>query len=136
MSYHLVLMILSLAGLAETLYLLRKHSVHKNPVCVIGDQCHVVWESKYSKTLGISNDLLGMMFYLLVGILEIAIMGNIGAGTALIQVESLVIVAGFCMSIYFFYVQWRVIRAWCFWCILSGVTTLLMAVVLFGSLWS
>ncbi|MHB8651862.1 MAG: vitamin K epoxide reductase family protein [Minisyncoccota bacterium] len=131
MNYHLVLLFLSIAGMAETLYLLRKHVVHQNPVCIIGDQCHTVWESTYSKTFGVSNDILGMVFYALVGVLELMIVGKMYVGTLFMQAEAMLVVAGFCMSGYFFYLQWRIIRAWCFWCVLSGMTTLLMAAVLF-----
>jgi len=33
-------------------------------------------------------------------------------------------------SVFFTYLQWRVIRVWCFWCLMSAGTIWLMGVIL------
>lgn len=122
---HLVIFILAIIGVAEALYLNYECRRQRAPVCLIGDQCHVVWDSPYSKTFGVSNEILGLVFYTAIAAIEIDLVTGDTSSLMMIG-EYLVLIGGTIMSFYFFYIQWRVIKAWCFWCTLSAVIVWLM----------
>lgn len=120
MDIHLIIFILALVGVLESLYLNYECRRHRAPVCLIGDECHLVWDSPYSKTFGVSNEILGLIFYVAVATVELDILS--GDSSQLMAVgEYLALFGGAIMSCYFLYIQWRVIKAWCFWCTLSAI---------------
>ena len=125
MNTHLVIILLALAGIVESLYLRYERNRRRPPVCVIGHSCAEVWKSSYSKTFGVSNEIWGIMFYLTIAIIEWLIFSG-SKFTMLTLSELIALVVGAVMSSYFIYLQWRVIKAWCFWCTLSAVLVLLM----------
>ncbi|OIP65277.1 MAG: hypothetical protein COV32_00480 [Candidatus Yonathbacteria bacterium CG10_big_fil_rev_8_21_14_0_10_43_136] len=128
MDLHLILFILSLVGLAEALYLNYECRRHRAPVCLIGNQCSVVWDSPYSKTFGVSNEILGLIYYTTLATVELVIFSG-SASELMIIGEYLILISGAIMSCYFFYVQWRLIKAWCFWCTLSAIIVWVMVIV-------
>lgn len=119
-------------GIAETRYLIEKRLKSEAPVCFLGEDCQKVLGSRYNKILGIHNDILGLLFYLGVGIL---------AGILVLEIEifmlplflllGLGILTGALMSIYFTFLQGVVIRSWCFWCLMSAGTTWAMTAIYF-----
>lgn len=125
MDTHLIIFILSLAGFAEALYLNYECRKKRAPVCLIGNQCSIVWDSPYSKTFGVSNEVLGLIYYAVVaGVEWMIFLGNASLQT--MTVELVILLGGTVMSFYFMFVQWRLIKAWCFWCTLSAVIVWLM----------
>ena len=125
MDIHLIIFILSIVGLIEALYLNYECRRHRAPVCLIGDQCSVVWDSPYSKTFGVSNEILGLIYYATLAVVEYSIfLGD--TSLQMMAGELIILVGGAVMSCYFFYVQWRLIKAWCFWCTLSAIIVWLM----------
>lgn len=128
MELHLILFVLSLVGFAEALYLNYECRRNRAPVCLIGNDCAVVWESPYSKTFGISNEVLGLVYYATLAVVEWMLF----SGDTSVQVvigEYIILFGGAVMSCYFFYVQWRLIKAWCFWCTLSAIIVWVMLVL-------
>lgn len=128
MDIHLIIFILSLVGVAEALYLNYECRRNRAPVCIIGNQCEIVWESKYSKTFGVSNEILGLIFYTTLAFVEgMIVLGDTSSTVALGEI--ILLVGGSIMSVYFFYVQWRLIKAWCFWCTVSAVIVWVMTLL-------
>lgn len=117
-------------GIAETSYLLRERYASRKPICPIGGGCSQVLESRYNKTLGIYNDLLGLAFYLVMAVVAALLLLEVGDSTLLNQAAAVSTGIALLMSARFFYLQWRVIQAWCFWCLLSALTILLMSLIL------
>lgn len=117
-------------GIAETAYLIRERYASRKPICPIGGGCSQVLESQYNKTLGIYNDLLGLVFYVTMAFIAALLLLEVGLSTPLNQIVALCTGIALLMSARFFYLQWRVIRAWCFWCLLSALTILLMSLIL------
>ena len=117
-------------GIAETAYLIRERVSHHEVVCPIGGGCKVVLDSKYNKLFGVHNDVLGLLFYLATS--AIAALLVIGTGPTALLNQLTVYATGFAllMSIRFFYLQWRVIKHWCFWCLLSSATIVVMSIIL------
>ncbi len=130
MDLHLIIFILAIAGLAEAIYLNYECRRHRAPVCLIGNQCDIVWDSQYSKTFGVSNEVLGLIYYATLALVEwMLLLGD--TSSLMIIGEYIILIGGAIMSLYFFYVQWRLIKAWCFWCTLSAVIVWAMVAVRF-----
>lgn len=128
MNVHLIILFLALIGIGDSLYLNYERRRKRPPVCVIGHGCGVVWESPYSTTLGISNEILGIIFYATLIIIEWTLF--IGDKSALMGVgEALFLGVGSLVSCYFVFLEWRVIRAWCFWCTMSAIIVWTMTVL-------
>jgi len=135
MTPHALLFTLAAIGISETMYLIRKRRAQERPVCIIGESCHQVLESKYSRLFGVSNDVLGLVFYVAAAVLTALLV--IGVGSAMwwdVSVK-LLILGGAVMSAALTYLQWRVLHAWCFWCVMSATTVFLMSsIVLISNL--
>lgn len=130
MSAFALLFTLSAIGISETVYLIRTRLRSEKPICPIGESCAVVLTSRYHKLFLIPNDVLGLLFYILASLLS---------GFLVIGVEPLAfwsflftisVAIGTLLSIFFTYLQGRVIRAWCFWCLMSAFTIWLMAIIM------
>ena len=121
---------MSVFGIAETAYLIRQRKVKERPVCIFNEECHKVLESKYNKILGVNNDVLGLIFYILISFLTILLLAKTGPQALLIVLSKIFIFAGALFSIALIFIQWRLIKAWCFWCLLSAATTILMAIII------
>lgn len=130
MDLHLIIFILALAGFAEAVYLNYECRRHRAPVCVIGNNCSTVWDSPYSKTFGVSNEVLGLVYYSTLAVVEWMIFTG-DTSSLMATGEYMILVGGAVMSIYFFIVQWKLIKAWCFWCTLSAVVVWVMVAVRF-----
>ena len=128
MDLHLIIFGLSLAGLAESVYLNYECRRHRVPVCLIGNQCDIVWDSPYSKTFGISNEILGLIYYATLAVVEWVIFSG-DTSSQMIIGEYVILFGGAVMSVYFIIVQWKLIKAWCFWCTLSAVIVWVMVAV-------
>jgi len=130
MTAFALLFTLSAIGVAETVYLIRKRLASERPVCPIGGGCEIVLESKYNKTFGIHNDVLGLLFYLAASVVTACLVIGIEPMTLWETVFPIMIAFGSLMSLYLTYLQWRVIKFWCFWCLMSASTIWLMAIII------
>lgn len=128
MTAFALLFTLAAIGLAETSYLVRKRQSGEHAVCVIGKGCSDVLEGKYNKTLGIHNDALGLVFYAAMMIATALIVLEVGDDT-LAKIASALLIGAVLMTLRFIYLQWRVIKVWCFWCLMSASTIGLMLLI-------
>ena len=118
-------------GLAEASYLVRKRIEEEQPSCPIGTGCVKVLASKYNKTFLVHNDVLGVVFYVaMMTVTALYVLGLLETSTWAIATNALLAGAVF-MSAYFVYLQKFVIRAWCFWCLMSTATIFLMTLIIF-----
>lgn len=134
MSVLALIFTLSAIGISETAYLIRQRVASRKPVCFIGKNCAAVLESKYSRFFIIPNDLAGLFFYIFVSFLSaVLVVGSEPSGPDLRRWDitlKTVVAAGSFMSLVFTYLQWRVIRVWCFWCLMSAFTIWLMGITI------
>lgn len=131
MTPHALLFTLAAIGIAETVYLVRSRWAAAHPVCPIGgESCLVVLASRYSRFLGVPNDILGVIFYFIMGIGSAFLVIGVGPLPLLDQVVKAAVTLAAWLSVYFTYLQVRVIRRWCFWCLMSAITIWAMALVL------
>lgn len=134
MTSHALLFTLAAIGISETTYLINKRHLGERPICPLNkSSCHKVLESQYNKTLWIHNDVLGLIFYITVSIFTSLIVIGIQPVNLLDIIVKLLIYTGALMSAYFTFLQWRVIKSWCTWCLMSALTVFLMAVIVLTS---
>lgn len=119
-----IIIVLSIIGLLDSLYLTYKYLYKAPTKCVVfpADWCEIVEKSRQSKTLGIPNSLMGIMYYLSVLFLSILSLG----GQAPFWALGIIIIIGFCFSVYFTYVQSVILKAFCIWCVISALDSILM----------
>jgi uncharacterized membrane protein len=123
MRYLIIFLVIAFIGLLNSGYLFLSHYRHKKIACPIGGKCNEVTESKYSKTFGIRNDFMGILYYLFVIIVGIFIYNGFREIKIIfIIIEGLALL----FSIYLIYVQAFVLRSYCFYCIVSAVINLIL----------
>jgi uncharacterized membrane protein len=127
----ILLFLLSIFGFFESMYLTRKRMTKQAPACPIGSahECTVVLESEYNHLFGLHNDVLGILFYASVFILAGIFLWFGNLNPLLITLLKILIGVSGVMSLVFTYLQWKVIKAWCFWCLCSAFTTWAMCVI-------
>lgn len=130
MTSYALLFTLAAIGISETVYLIRKRALSEKPICPIGESCAVVLESKYSKIFIIPNDVLGLLFYVAASCIAGFLVIGVEPAAFWDLVFKLSVAVGALLSLFFTYLQWRVIRAWCFWCLMSAFTIWLMGIII------
>ena len=119
-----LILILSIAGIAITLYITLAHILKKKVICPINSEsCNIVLDSKYSRTFGIKNEIIGLMYYLAI-IIAIFI---IQSASIIVAVKTASTLAAL-YSIILLGIQIKKIKNYCSWCI----TTAIINVILFA----
>jgi len=129
MTTFALLFTLSAIGISETMYLIRTRIAAEEPVCPIGEGCATVLTSKYSKIFIIPNDILGLLAYVVISFIAALLVIGVGVSFWSVVIKILVGLASL-VSLFFTYLQWREIRAWCFWCLMSAFTIWLMGIII------
>ncbi len=121
------ILVFSLMGFSDALFLFIKKIAGGPIPCFIGTGCDTVARSPYSNMFGIPVALYGVAFYLLIG------------GCALLYLDTKkmffarlllpLTTLGFLMSLYFIYVQKFLIGAFCVYCIISAIVSTILFVL-------
>jgi uncharacterized membrane protein len=133
MTSYALLFTLAAIGISETVYLIRKRIASETPVCPIGGGCVQVLTSKYNKTFFIHNDVLGLLFYAMASFISGFLVVGVGPLAFWDIIFKLSVAFAALSSLFFTYLQWRVIKAWCFWCLMSACTIFLMGIIILVS---
>ena len=123
-TWRMVGGLFALLGMLISFYLLLYDLGRTSLVCPISG-CEVVQASIYSKWFGIPVAAFGFVFYLsLFGISMHGLFSNRLFGFKLQNL--LLIGSGFGLVVYgyFMMLEWLVIHAWCFWCVVSSLSLL------------
>lgn len=120
-------------GVSETVYLIKTRARFEAPVCPIGENCAVVLTSTYSRLFLLPNDVWGLLFYIVSAAIAAFLVIGIAPMAFWYLVLKIAIAAGALFSLFLTYLQWRVIKAWCFWCMMSAFTVWLMGAILITS---
>ncbi len=121
--------VLCILGLLNSGYLVWKHRKNsKTPlVCPLDHDCSKVTESKWSKMLGIRNEVLGTLFY--AGLLIFFLLNLSGwrfkSFTLLLFLATLL---SSLFSLLLIYIQIRIIKDYCFYCLLSALINFLLLI--------
>ncbi len=125
----IITIIIAIVGIINTGYLIHKRRKKKPLVCPINQDCNVVLESKWSKILGIRNDILGLLFYALILIIAVILLFLPHLVLVFYLVLLLIICLGFLFSIFLVFIQAFIIKEFCFYCLISTFLTTLLFVI-------
>ena len=93
--------------------------------CLVDKDCSGVIGSIYGKTLGIKNEILGMLYYTTVAILDLILMffpDNAYLGILLVLITLFATV----FSLYLLYAQTIILKKLCSWCLIAIVLNLMI----------
>lgn len=133
MTFFAWLFTLSAIGISETVYLIRKRIASEKPICPIGGGCVTVLSSKYSKIFIVPNDVLGLLSYIVISFIAAFLVIGVQPMVLWDFILKILVTVSALMSFFLTYLQWRVIGAWCFWCLMSAFTIWLMGVIMIVS---
>jgi len=120
------LIVLGVLGAIDTAYLILKNRIEQPLMCPIGQDCDAVLNSKWNKTFFIKNDILGLLFYVSVIIGAILLFFDWGG-----IVKTLLIIGsglGVLFSGFLVFVQAKIIKNYCFYCLVSALINVLIFV--------
>lgn len=118
------LIVLAFLGLIDSAYLYWHHLRKKPLACPIDNHdCNAVVESKWGKLFGFKNEVLGIFYYVFVIVLAFLLF----YGTEkLIYFLTIISLGALAFSFYLFYVQAKILRNYCFYCLISALINLLI----------
>ena len=123
-----VMLALALIGIADAFY--DSYAIYNGQLLWCPppiDGCNTVAASPYARIFGVPLGYLGLAFYLAMAGLALWLR-FVPLSRSLRWVVLLYTAAGLGASTYFFYVQRTYIHAFCIYCLISGVLTLLLFV--------
>ena len=124
-EFIVTLIILGILGIFISGYLI-KNRVTQNPtVCPIGGSCEKVLKSKWNRIFGINNDLFGFFYYLLILILAFYL---IFFQQELPLFATFIALGAFVFSIFLVFIQAKMIKEYCFYCLISAGINLLILI--------
>ncbi len=122
-------MLVSLIGLADSLYLTVQHLTGHSVRCTVTSGCSAVLSSRYATIAGIPTAAVGVLAYFAAfSLATLAVFGYERARTGL----ALLVVPMFATTLWLLALQALVLHAYCQYCLLSAAMTLtltLLAVV-------
>ncbi|MBP6858050.1 MAG: vitamin K epoxide reductase family protein [Candidatus Pacebacteria bacterium] len=116
-------------GLSGWMYLKKKR--HQSLSCPRDNPCDLVLHSHFSKTFGLPNEILGIIYFSLVLVLIFLPLIGFSAVWDLYILFFLVLFGGL-FSVYLIGLQAFVIRAWCLWCLGIAFVNLILIFSLSG----
>jgi len=130
---YLIVALLSLVGLADSIYLTVEHLTGQSLRCTIISGCSEVLSSPYSHIGSVPLAALGAMAYFTV--FDLSILAAFGYRFARPLLMALLALM-FLMTLWLLYLQAFVIRHFCQYCLLSAAVTItLTAIALAGRSW-
>ena len=133
MTSEALIFTLSALGISETVYLIKKRLLSQLPICPIGEDCAKVLGSKWSKIFIIPNDVLGLLFYIVCSFITAFLVIGVEPLWFFALIFKILIFIGSLISLFFTYLQFKVIKAWCFWCLMSACAIWLTGVIILVS---
>lgn len=134
--FFLLVFIASL-GLLNSLHLYLQYKrfelYNKKMICLAGENCEEVLNSKYGRTLGVKNEVLGMAYYsLLITSLLAARISTFWPEAVKINVYFITSFAA-AFSLYLLFIQLFVLKKACSWCLGTiAINLILLSVLILG----
>ena len=126
----IIIILLELSGIGITTYIISKGFVKKSPVCFISYSCDTVLQSKYSSFLGVRIVVIGFIYYLSMLVLFLLKFQFIEYEEILATLFSTLVTLAAIVSVILTYIQTRVLKSLCSWCLLSAFTNLCLFFVM------
>lgn len=111
-----LVLIISLIGFVNASVLYWQYRRHvrlgKKMFCFLGGDCGEVVASKFGRTLGIKNELIGLVYYGSIGLYALLGRDSVFIVKAVAGIIAL-------LSLYLLFAQTVLLRKFCSWCILA-----------------
>lgn len=121
--------ILSLTGLAISAFLFYEYTFAGSVMCPLGQGCDIVRASPYSYIFGIPLPFPGLLFYLAMAILAVVSSHELPVKIVK-KLQLLIASSGVVFGIYLTYLEAFVIKAYCFWCVLSFIISVVILLLI------
>ncbi len=122
--------LLSLIGLADSIYLTYEHYTGAPLVCIITQGCDTVTTSPQAYIFGVYIAIYGVIYYSLIFFLSLmAITTNYARSANFYKFLIFLTPLGFLASLYFLYLQAFVIGTFCTWCLISAIDSTLLFIL-------
>lgn len=121
------IVIFSLVGFLDATYLTLVHYNRGSLSCYIFKGCDKVTTGPHAVILGVPVSLLGALYYFSVFIAAIFYFDT--KNKIFLRILSIFPLAGFLASLWFLYLQLFIIKALCFYCVISAITSTLLFVL-------
>ena len=126
--FYGVAAVVSIVGLIDSIYLTVEHLAGRSVQCTIVHGCGEVLSSSYASVRGIPLALIGAAAYFTVfSLATLAAFGYKSAARLLPIIVGLM----FLTTLWLFYLQAVVIKAFCQFCLLSALVTVILTVLVF-----
>lgn len=120
--------VLSIAGFADATFLAIKKLVGSPIVCSGTNGCGVVDASPYSSIAGIPVALLGMIFYAVTILLLVQYF--LRKNKKILNMTAVALIISGAFAIYLIALQAFVIKAWCYYCVISDTIGIINAILI------
>jgi len=125
--FALFLIIISFIGFLDATYITLKHYLDVPITCSILNGCEKVTTSVYSTVFNIPVALIGSVYYLIIFALIILYLDT--KKETIFYTASKITALGFIASIWFTYLQIFVLKAFCFYCLVSSGTSTILFIL-------
>lgn len=124
--HETLIIIFCAIGILITAYIAIAHALKKKVVCPINSKsCNVVLDSKYSRTFGIKNEVIGLAYY--IAVLSIILTDQTGS---ILLATKLISILASAVSIILIGIQTRVLNNYCSWCITTAVINVFLSALI------
>ncbi len=122
------LIVLAILGIFDSGFLIKKR-IKKQPLtCPINGGCEKVVESKWNSIFFIKNDVLGLIYYILILFLVFYLFF---ISEKLLFLTKILSGASLLFSLFLVFIQAKIIKEYCFYCLISAFINLLIFVNIF-----
>lgn len=125
----LIMVAVSFFGFLDAGYLTAKHYAKTPIICSIFKDCDKVTSSPYAVIFGVPVALLGMIFYLAIFLSSVFYLQT--RDFKAVNLIFILSAIAFLASLYFIYLQLFIIKAICFYCLLSALSSTILFVLSF-----
>ncbi|MBM3232125.1 vitamin K epoxide reductase family protein [Candidatus Pacearchaeota archaeon] len=123
---QIIILILCAIGIAITSYIAIAHALKKKVICPVNSKsCNVVLDSKYSRTFGVKNEIIGLVYY--IAVLYIIFTNQSGS---ILLVTKLISILASAVSIILIGIQTRVLNNYCSWCITTAIINVFISTLI------
>lgn len=125
-----LILLLSILGFLNAFYLYWQHkrevATGQKMFCLIGGDCGAVVGSKYGRTFGIKNELIGMTYYVLLSLYLILAFFMPDLFRNFIIFPKLATLIAALFPLYLLFVQAVILRMFCSWCLIAIAINILI----------
>lgn len=122
--FHLLAIAFAIFGISIASHIFIKKTKKKPLVCPMRANCDSVIHSGYSKTMGIRNEIVGIIYYLGVILAHgVFLLFPIAYDSQIYFSIYSISLGAFLFSIYLIGVQAFILKEWCTWCVFSAIAS-------------